>query len=298
MKKIAMFTMGTRGDVQPYIFLSKGLMKEGFDVILGSHPCWRGLVEEAGIHFEPIGPDIDIEEETSVIRGRSSNQLFSMLKTMNFVLRIIQGATNEVYELCNKVLQAPDMSVRKLIKMSNVTLICTTDDPVDTLEWHDKIKEDTSFDVKVLPAWRPDKAKNISKPEFTSYIKTLSEVSGVKINSLKFTLNKEGDFNVKTAAWSNIGVSGDYDFSATSLTNTYATIGKVLVIPQNVAAITINYTATILGYTYANKTRTIPVSKLGVASWEKGKKYIAPIDNTTRAEAATMIVNFLDNFGL
>ena len=100
MKKIAMFTMGTRGDVQPYIFLSKGLMKEGFDVILGSHPCWRGLVEEAGIHFEPIGPDIDIEEETSVIRGRSSNQLFSMLKTMNFVLRIIQGATNEVYELC------------------------------------------------------------------------------------------------------------------------------------------------------------------------------------------------------
>ena len=60
MKKIAMFTMGTRGDVQPYIFLSKGLMKEGFDVILGSHPCWRGLVEEAGIHFEPIGPDIDI----------------------------------------------------------------------------------------------------------------------------------------------------------------------------------------------------------------------------------------------
>ena len=102
-------------------------------------------------------------------------------------------------------------------------------------------------------------------------------VSGVKINSLKFTLNKEGDFNVKTAAWSNIGVSGDYDFSATSLTNTYATIGKVLVIPQNVAAITINYTATILGYTYANKTRTIPVSKLGVASWEKGKKYIYKI---------------------
>ena len=89
----------------------------------------------------------------------------------------------EVYDHCNKVLQAPDMSVRKLIKMSNVTLICTTDDPVDTLEWHDKIKADTSFDVKVLPAWRPDKAKNILKPEFASYIKTLSEVSGVKIDS-------------------------------------------------------------------------------------------------------------------
>ena len=45
MKKIAMFTMGTRGDVQPYIYLSKGLMKAGYDVTLGTHPCWRGLVE-------------------------------------------------------------------------------------------------------------------------------------------------------------------------------------------------------------------------------------------------------------
>ena len=102
-------------------------------------------------------------------------------------------------------------------------------------------------------------------------------VSGVKINSLTFTLNKEGDFNVKTAVWSNVGNSGEYDFSAASLTSSYVTIGKVLVIPQNVAAVTINYTATIFGYTYANKTRTIPVSKLGVTSWEKGKKYIYKI---------------------
>ena len=99
-----------------------------------------------------------------------------------------QGVLNsktaeEVYDLCNKVLQDPATSVRSLIKSSNVTLICTTDDPVDTLEWHDKIKEDTSFDVKVLPAWRPDKAKNITKPEFTSYLETLSDVSGVKIDS-------------------------------------------------------------------------------------------------------------------
>ena len=77
------------------------------------------------------------------------------------------------------------MGARKLIKMSNVTLICTTDDPIDTLEWHDKIREDSSFDVKVLPAWRPDKAKNIAKPEFVEYIGKLSEVSGVKINSFK-----------------------------------------------------------------------------------------------------------------
>ena len=67
MKKTAIFTMGTRGDVQPYIFLSKELMKNGYEVTLGSHPCWRELIEDAGIHFKPIGPDIDIEKERKAL---------------------------------------------------------------------------------------------------------------------------------------------------------------------------------------------------------------------------------------
>ena len=100
MKKIAMFTMGTRGDVQPYIYLSKGLMKAGYDVTLGTHPCWRDLVESSGVHFEPVGPDIDIEEETSIIRGRSKNAVMSILKTMNFIMKIIEGSSKEVYEIC------------------------------------------------------------------------------------------------------------------------------------------------------------------------------------------------------
>ena len=100
MKKIAMFTMGTRGDVQPYIYLSKELIKNGYDVILGTHPCWKKLVEDAGIHFEPIGPDINIEKEAAAIRGKVSNPALSLLKTMNFIMRIIQGSTQEVYEVC------------------------------------------------------------------------------------------------------------------------------------------------------------------------------------------------------
>lgn len=100
MKKNAMFTMGTRGDVQPYIFLSKELIKNGYDVTLGSHPCWQNLIEEAGIYFEPIGPDIDIEKEAAIIRGKISNPVLSMLKTMNFVFRIIQNSTHEIFEVC------------------------------------------------------------------------------------------------------------------------------------------------------------------------------------------------------
>ena len=87
MKKIAMFTMGTRGDVQPYIILSRALMNSGFDVTLGSHPCWRSLIESYGVHFEPVGPDIDIEAEAAAIRGKSSNAALSMIRCMNFIMK-------------------------------------------------------------------------------------------------------------------------------------------------------------------------------------------------------------------
>jgi len=89
----------------------------------------------------------------------------------------------EVWNLCNAKLADPSMSVRNIIKQSNVTLICTTDDPVDSLEWHKKIAEDNSFDVQVLPAWRPDKAMNIEKPTYLDYLATLSDVSGIKVDS-------------------------------------------------------------------------------------------------------------------
>ncbi len=92
--------MGTRGDVQPYIYLSKGLIRAGYEVTLGSHPCWRGLIEDAGIHFEPIGPDIDIEKEAAIIRGKTANPILSMIKCMNFIMKIIQSSTKEVYEVC------------------------------------------------------------------------------------------------------------------------------------------------------------------------------------------------------
>ena len=94
-----------------------------------------------------------------------------------------KNTAEEVWERCNKKLAEPSMTVRNIIKQSNVTLICTTDDPVDSLEWHKKIAEDDSFDVQVLPAWRPDKAMNIEKPTFLDYLNKLSEVSGVKITT-------------------------------------------------------------------------------------------------------------------
>ena len=107
---------------------------------------------------------------------------------------------DEVWKLCNEKLAQPSMRVRNLIKQSNVTLICTTDDPIDSLEWHKKIAEDESFDVKVLPAWRPDKAMNIEKPDYLEYLDKLAAAAGmVEINSfaaLKKALKKRMDYFV------------------------------------------------------------------------------------------------------
>ncbi len=91
----------------------------------------------------------------------------------------------EVWKHCNKILSKDSMTVRNIIKKSGVTLICTTDDPVDSLEWHMKIAQVNSFDVQVLPAWRPDKAMNIEKSEFLEYLSKLSDVSGINVDSFE-----------------------------------------------------------------------------------------------------------------
>ena len=110
----------------------------------------------------------------------------------------LNGETaQEVWELCNAKLHEDSMSVRNLIRQSGVKLICTTDDPVDSLEWHAVIAKDESFEVQVLPAWRPDKAMNLEKPEYIEYLARLSEVSGIEVNSfssLKQALKKRMEF--------------------------------------------------------------------------------------------------------
>ena len=103
----------------------------------------------------------------------------------------------EVWNLCNAKLHEADMSVRNIIRRSGVTLICTTDDPIDSLEWHKAIKEDDSFEVQVLPAWRPDKAMNLEVPTYLEYLDKLSKVSGVQVKSfadLKEALKSRMDF--------------------------------------------------------------------------------------------------------
>ena len=94
-----------------------------------------------------------------------------------------RDTAEEVWELTREMLARPGMSVRGLIGMSNVEVICTTDDPVDSLIWHEKLAADPSFAPAVLPAWRPDKALNLEKETWPDYLRRLSEVSGIAVDS-------------------------------------------------------------------------------------------------------------------
>ena len=93
------------------------------------------------------------------------------------------GNARKIYDECNEKLSQPEYSCRGIIRMANVNTICTTDDPVDSLEYHRQIKE-SGFEVAVLPAWRPDKAMMVESPAvFNVYIDQLAKVSGVEIKT-------------------------------------------------------------------------------------------------------------------
>jgi glucuronate isomerase len=93
------------------------------------------------------------------------------------------SSARQIWDTCNALLLTKDFSCRGIILKANVKVICTTDDPVDTLEYHRSIKE-SGFAVKVIPAWRPDKAMAIEDPEiFNAYVSLLEAASGVSISS-------------------------------------------------------------------------------------------------------------------
>jgi len=104
-------------------------------------------------------------------------------------LIISPETADEIWTHCNKRLLEEKMSVRGIIEKSNVTAIATTDDPLDTLEWHMMLAEDSSFSTKVLPTFRPDRLVNIDKPGFLDYVAQLQNVSGVEIKTFDDLLN-------------------------------------------------------------------------------------------------------------
>lgn len=98
----------------------------------------------------------------------------------------------DIWNACNEKLHTPEFSVRNLLRMQNVSVLCTTDDPADDLQWHRKLRED-GFEIKVLPSFRPEKAIGIEKEGFADYIFRLSMVTGRRIYDVKTLIEILGE---------------------------------------------------------------------------------------------------------
>ena len=157
----------------------------------GDHYKWR-LMRSAGVPEKYITGDASdrekFEKYAEVLGKAVGNPLYhwshlELRRYFGYDGILNRNTAGEVWELANAKLRSEGYSARGLIRMSNVETVCTTDDPADTLEWHEKLAADSSFPVAVLPAWRPDAAMYIEKPAYPAYLARLEAAAGMKIDS-------------------------------------------------------------------------------------------------------------------
>ena len=122
----------------------------------------------------------------------------------------------EIFDECNEKLNQPGYTARGFMRRYNVETVCTTDDPVDDLHNHiEYARNKAKDDPRMIPAWRPDKAMNIEKPEYADYVNQLGEVAGVTINNFKDmmdALQKRHDFfHAQGSRLSDHGIEEFYD---------------------------------------------------------------------------------------
>ena len=157
----------------------------------GDHYKWRAM-RGNGVPEEYITGDKSSWEKFSkwaeTVPYTMRNPLYHWthleLKRVFDIDKLLSPATaRDIFEECNAKLATPEYRGQALIRKFNVETVCTTDDPADDLRYQKQILEQP-FGVKVIPAWRPDKAMAIENPQaYRQYIDKLSEVSGVEIRS-------------------------------------------------------------------------------------------------------------------
>ncbi len=97
---ILILAIGTRGDVQPFIALAQGLKHTGHSVTLASHPIMRRLAESHAVTFAPIGPDIDLAWEVSIIRQKARFPMLGLINAMRFGFDMLERSQADLLALC------------------------------------------------------------------------------------------------------------------------------------------------------------------------------------------------------
>lgn len=215
----------------------------------GDHYKWRAMRSNGVDESYITGDKSDLEKfkawaETVPYTLRNPLYHWTHLELQRyFGIHEILNADNaeKIFHQCSEQLQAKDYSVRGLLEKMNVKLLCTTDDPLDNLEYHQKIKKD-DWSVKVLPAFRPDKAMNVDDVNtFNNYLTGLEKVADTSIstyNDYLAALKKRHDYFVSNnCSISDHGLEEIYaeDYTTAEITAIFSKIrsGGSLTMEEN-----------------------------------------------------------------
>lgn len=158
----------------------------------GDHYKWR-LMRAAGIDEELITGNAGWKEKflayaeaVSLAAGNPLYHWTEMELSMYFGIDtpLSPETAEEIYEKANAVIAEKKYSPRKLIEMSNVALVATTDDPADTLEYHKLIASDKTVGFKVVPSFRPDNLLRLDVKGYADYVKKFSKAAGIEVKDL------------------------------------------------------------------------------------------------------------------
>jgi glucuronate isomerase len=159
--------------------------------LAGDHYKWRGMRTNGVAERFCTGDATDwekFEKWAETVPQTLRNPLYHWthleLKKFFGIEEVLSPKNaRQIFDACNAKLNTSAYSCRNIIRMANVHTICTTDDPVDNLQYHQQIKA-SGFEVAVLPAWRPDKAMMVDDPAFfNAYINQLASVAEMTITT-------------------------------------------------------------------------------------------------------------------
>lgn len=159
--------------------------------LYGDHYKWRTMRSNGIDEYFCTGDATDREKfdkfaETMPYLLRNPMYHWSHLELTRYFgindLLLSPDTADEIWERTKERLATPELSARGLMKSSNVEYVCTTDDPVDDLESHKGVAADQSFDIKMLPTWRPDKGMAVEDSvSFNSWVDMLAERADIEI---------------------------------------------------------------------------------------------------------------------
>ncbi len=161
--------------------------------LYGDHYKWRAMRTNGIDESFCTGDKPDIEKFKAwagtvpyTIRNPLYHWTHLELQRYFDVHEILNDSSAEViYEKVSEKLRSPDYSVRNLLRKMNVKVVCTTDDPADSLQHHKRINED-NFEIKIFPAFRPDKAMNVDDAaSFNAYLSKLEESANINIGNFQ-----------------------------------------------------------------------------------------------------------------